>query len=184
MKKVYLMLLFISLLILGCSNSNNDISKDDLFVIDHYSNEKIGIGMEKADVEEILGPFTHDETGKFHVYNDGIWIAYRDEKVAGIVLEEGSEERFSTTRNLRVSSTRNEVIETYGDFISDEDLDRNSYMMFDILNLDGEFHVAPISDENREHGYIFSIHTGRDIETLDEVILISIIDYMYSVYMK
>ncbi len=184
MKKVCLVLILISLLILGCSNSNNDISKDDLFVIDHYSNEKIGIGMDKADVEEVLGSSTYDETGKFHVYNDGIGIAYRDEKVAGIVLEEGSEERFSTTRNLRVSSTRNEVIETYGDFISDEDLYRNSYMMFDILNQDGEFHVAPISYEDREHGYIFSINTGRNIETLDEVILISIIDYMYSVYLK
>lgn len=184
MKRTFLIILLTPMLISGCISPNNIISGNDLFIIDHYSNEKIGIGMDKLDVEKQLGSFTYDESGKFHIYNDGIWIAYRDQNVAGIILKEGSEERFSTTRDLRIGSTRNEVIENYGDFIADEDLYDNTYMMFSILNHDGEFQVAPLLPENREQGYFFSINTGWNTENYDEVISISIIDYMYAIHVQ
>ena len=177
MKKLTFILL-LSVLLTGCSNTNNpNISEKDLFIIDQDSNKKIGLGMKKSEIENILGLSTNT-SNNWYVY-DGIHIAFRNDKVVGLRLLDDSNGRYLTTRTVGVGSPKNKLLEAYGDFLIGNTLQEQYIDIYIEYTKDGRYKVLDkddrINHENEDNIYIISF-----IMDIDEVIKsVWIIDYLF-----
>lgn len=177
MKKLTFILL-LSVLLTGCSNTNNpNISEKDLFIIDQDSNKKIGLGMKKSEIENILGLSTNT-SNNWYVY-DGIHIAFRNDKVVGLRLLDDSNGRYLTTRKVGVGSPKNKLLEAYGDFLIGNTLQEQYIDIYIEYTKDGRYKVLDkddrINHENEDNIYIISF-----IMDIDEVIKsVWIIDYLF-----
>lgn len=109
------------IMLTGCSQGNrfepDTFSKDDLAIIkEDDSKFKLSYGMSRDDVEKLLGAPKEDENSFKHQssYDFGVRIMYRDDTVAGIVLEESSKGIYQTVRGIGVGMTREQIEAVYG----------------------------------------------------------------------
>lgn len=137
--RLSVLLMAISLIVLSaCSSPGSKLepdtfSKNDLGIIKVDDPEfKLSYGMNRDDVEKLLGVPKEDENKIKHQssYDFGIRIMYRDDTVAGIVLEDSSMGIYQTVRGIGVGSTSDQIKEAYG---SKYALDDQSYI-FDSKN--------------------------------------------------
>ncbi len=124
-------LLSLILIITSCSK-NKDLQKfdfepekfklEDLSIYDTDTDKLISIGMDKSEVEGILGESgSESEQQKRYKYNNynGLSVFYRDNKVAAVALlgdqDNSSKARYKTIRNINLDFLRKDVEEAYGE---------------------------------------------------------------------
>ncbi|UQZ36981.1 hypothetical protein C2I18_27680 [Paenibacillus sp. PK3_47] len=134
MRKGFLALLFIALLITACGSSNGGLTTKDLAIrkVDD-SKAVVSYGMSRADAESVLGEGEQLDIGDSFSYSSGVKVMYREDEVAGIYLTEGSEEAYETVDGARIGMNKDAVKGIYGDnYLSD--LERNLDYAYDSDN--------------------------------------------------
>lgn len=114
MRKGIISLLLI-LLLTACGASNDGLTTKDLAV--QKTGEKKAVvqyGMGRVDAEKILGPGEELNFGHSFEYGSGATVVYREDKVAGIYLSEGSEEVYETVAGLSIGMSKEDVEKIYG----------------------------------------------------------------------
>lgn len=88
---------------------------DDLSITDKKTNSNLFIGMQKEEVTNLIGHENEIDFRGIHNYG-GLRIFYRDNKVAGLMVEASynQENRFQTIRGVDLTTTLDEVMERYG----------------------------------------------------------------------
>lgn len=89
-------------------------TQEDLEIYDTKSKEKVYLGMNQKDAEEILGKPVQEEglVRNMFEYTGGISVYYRIDRVAAIQIE--SSNRFVTTRNISSNSENADITLAYG----------------------------------------------------------------------
>lgn len=134
-----LVLIFSVLLLLAGCGSKSGLSKDDIGIrkIDDRK-AKVVYGMSQEDVEKVLGGGEKRGDGfgtkNSFTYDSGIKIAYRDEKVVSIVLDEGSSDVYETLKGARVGMIKNEIEKLYGENYLKESYERTLDYIYDTAN--------------------------------------------------
>lgn len=184
MKKGWIILFLMLFIVGGCSTgSESYLAKNDLVIFGRGSDIKIGIGMERSEVDHALGTPVVDPNNIIHDYN-GVQVGYRENKVVGIVLQADSGDLFTTRRGIRIGSTKSALIRAYGTFLRDEDFEEHAqHISIIIEEKNGTFEVLGpngiINHENEKKLYMlaFALHSKK-VES------ISILDYVFATRLK
>ncbi|WP_019638365.1 hypothetical protein [Paenibacillus fonticola] len=100
----------------GCTgkSENDSVTLKDMTITKEGDKKtKVHYGMDRSDAEKILG--SGEEIMKFMIkYDPGVTIMYRNDKVAGIVLDVNSSDIFRAHR-LQIGMHRDKVKEIYGE---------------------------------------------------------------------
>ncbi|RCW39721.1 hypothetical protein [Paenibacillus prosopidis] len=183
--------------IFGCSKANeiesyqpNMFTESDLSVVGEKKRTKLTIGMDKTNLEKVIGkPIS--ETGKLGVQYNGITVFYRGNKVSGFVIRERqeNENKYITSRGLEIDNVMNQLIEKYGDSGKIEEVgmknskfpkDKNVVYIFDLKQ---NTIIADFSKvQNPEDTYVIS--TIFDSQKEDKLVHILIGDYNFAVLTK
>lgn len=133
LKRVLVLVCLLSLILIITSCSKNKalqkfdfepekFTLEDLSIYDADTDKLISIGMDKNEVEGILGKSgSETEQQKIYKYNNynGLSVFYRDNKVAAVALlgdeDNSSKARYKTIRNINLDFLRKDVEEAYGE---------------------------------------------------------------------
>ncbi|TYA10950.1 hypothetical protein FRY98_24590 [Paenibacillus faecis] len=137
-KKIVAGFIVIALLLTGCGGGSS-FSADNLAI--RKINDKkqvVRYGMTRTDAEKVLGVGEKqgDGVGARNSYNyeSGVVIAYRDDKVVVILLNEGSSDVYETSKGARVGMLKGEIEEMYGENYLKETNERNLDYIYDSVN--------------------------------------------------
>lgn len=99
-------------------NNKSSLNNDNLTVNDTILKSVISLGMEKNDVDKLLG--LQEKKDFRNVYNyQGLEVFYRDNKVAGLTIKASLNEtdRFKTFKKIGLGNSKDDIIKAYGDSI-------------------------------------------------------------------
>jgi len=160
----------ISLLILvlvGC-NKPNDFELDNFTMLDmcieeSAGKEKICYGDDRHITEETLGSGKENKLIAGFEYDNGVMVLYRDEKVVGMALQDGSQGKFKTSRGAEIGLLKEEMKELYGEKFS---VDRAEYNIDFIYQQESEtfipFRDGTQNEEEMTHTYLISATFNQD----------------------
>ncbi|WP_237391736.1 hypothetical protein [Paenibacillus dendrobii] len=147
----------------GCSSGKKteNISKEDLGIIQMDSGKKIVYGMSREEAEKILGTGEKSDMGKFK-YESGVSIFYRNNSVAAMILDEESEGKYKTTHDVGIGMLKQQVIKAYGenyvpspsemnlDYVYDTNMNTfiNGYNTIAAKDADRFYAISSTFDEN------------------------------------
>lgn len=104
----------------GCNQEKkfepDTFSKADLAIIKEDDQKfKVSYGMSRSDVEKLLGAPKKDSiNSRISNYDFGVQVMYRNDMVAGIMLDTDSKEIYKTARGVSVGMTKEQIKEVYG----------------------------------------------------------------------
>lgn len=140
MKKIALLLLVGVLLLTGCGSSSK-LSFKEMCIKKQDGDEKICIGMSRPEAESVAGkgrkPTIKAYGGRENeiIYENGLHIDYRDNKVAIFTLGEDSKEYYEHyPSGIKVGDHKDSVKAKYGEKIAKEkETDLVNYFMYTII---------------------------------------------------
>lgn len=116
MKWSFLLFVIMLIFLAGCSQEgqNPGLTKKDLSIEKvGDSKAKVEYGMERSDVEKVLGKGEKMTMGIFS-YGSGVKIMYRNDKVAGISLDREAVEIYQTPK-IKVGMLKADIKKVYGE---------------------------------------------------------------------
>ncbi|CAM4402193.1 hypothetical protein [Paenibacillus tarimensis] len=142
----------------GCGSSSSGLTKEDLSIskIDD-SKAQIEYGMNRSDVEKILG--TGEQISPASIsYGSDVAVFYRDDKVAGINLGRNSADVFQTTKAIKVGMARSDIKEVYGSDNAQFDTPKSLTYAYDV----------------KEKAFLSDIPKGIETDELINIYMVSI----------
>jgi len=192
MKKGFVIAALLCLLIAaGCSSGSE--STADSFEVDTFSDKdrcmrkkedskaEVCYGMDRADAEKVVGD-PDDENGIFTNYDSGVKLFYRDQKVVGIGLLEGSQGKYETARGAEVGVSFDTVKQLYGEKYAIQISERNLDYAYDTATKKflSEVESGSKNQLESEPIHLFSMMLGND----DNVSMLLLIDRKMAVFMN
>jgi hypothetical protein len=129
---------------------------DDLNITDTSSKSTVGIGMTKEEVEQRIG--ISKDVNFLNIYNyNGLQIFYRDNKVAGIIINssKNATNKYQTNRNLILGNNVDDVQSKYGNGLVDEKFNAVTYLFLKEKN--GEIKKVDDRDSIKENANAYVI---------------------------
>jgi hypothetical protein len=95
----------------------NVFTANGLSIIDSKSNQYILLGMNKEDVDKLLGEQQNKDFRNVYEYQ-GLEVFYRDNKVAGLIISASINltNRFKTSNQISLGKSRDDILKAYGDY--------------------------------------------------------------------
>ncbi|WP_206109292.1 copper amine oxidase N-terminal domain-containing protein [Paenibacillus sp. HB172176] len=139
------------------SRKAEDLTMSDLSITDITTHNTIQLGMTRDEAEEILGESSDLVLGKLYNYN-GLWIFYRDNVIAGMMVNAGSNEtnRYRTSKNIGLGNNMEDALSQYGNGFIDQRSSSVTYyyeLTEGVLNKEVEMVFSP----ERSNTYTISI---------------------------
>ncbi|MNW47390.1 hypothetical protein [Fontibacillus panacisegetis] len=130
--KSFVLLLSIIFILVGC-NSKSGLSKSDIGIKKADDNKtKVVYGMSRVDAEKILGIGEKSSFG--YDYEHGVKVLYRDDKVAGVILDEETKGIYDAIGGTKIGMLKSEVTEIYGEgYLSEEAGNTNLRYYYDTV---------------------------------------------------
>lgn len=186
MKKISAILILL-LIVTGCSNGEHfkadTFLKDDMCIVHSDGDKgKICYGMARSVVEKILG---NGQKGDFNSieYDFGVSIFYRNDIVAGVTLEQGSQSKYKTSRGAEIGMTKADIKNLFGEKYAVENGERNLDYFYDTVT--GKFSENMLSQrqtqEESVNTYIFSVIFDSTAVSADRIMLL---DMRMAVYFE
>ncbi|MGF7046443.1 hypothetical protein J2T13_000919 [Paenibacillus sp. DS2015] len=155
MSRVLAGLIVFALLLSGCGGEAS-FPADDMAIYKTGNKKKVvRYGMSRVEAEKVLGE-EEKPSGDGYLYDSGVAIFYRDDKVAGIRLDKESKKTFQT-KNIKIGMLEDDVKKKYGNItMAVAPLSLDYY--YDTLTkkfLDDPMSL-PKSQEGKENIYIIS----------------------------
>lgn len=161
-KKITLLLFSASLLFLFCSCKSEKFDAQNT-VLGH----KISIGMEKDNVDKLLGEPTASPSGYYYKYIDDLTIQYEYGKIKSISIYGPN---WETEKGIKTWNDLDEIYDTYGenelvdpsDYISEDLVEK--YMSSDLMlsyYLDENGNTCDITDSYRHVAFFVNKETKK-----------------------
>lgn len=161
----------------------NIFSSYGLSIYDSISDNYISLGMKKEEVDKLLG--TEESKDFKNLYNyQGLELFYRDNKVAGLVINASKNEtgRFKTSKNLGLGSTKADIISIYGESI---EKNSNKYLTYFFEKNDNSLVKLKETPKDTEASATKNIYCiSYSLFGSGKVSMILIGDYQYAMNMK
>jgi outer membrane protein assembly factor BamE (lipoprotein component of BamABCDE complex) len=174
MKKIIAVLILL-LIVIGCSAGGHfkadTFSKDDMCIVQSDGGkDKICYGMARSDVEKILGT---GQQGSFKSieYDPGVSIFYRNDVVAGVTLEQGSQSKYKTSRGAEIGMTKADIMKLYGEKYAVEHGERNLDYIYNSAT-DKFLDSVSLNKEESVNAYIFSVILDSTAVSADRITLL------------
>jgi len=182
MKTKFSILIFagvLTLILSSCGNGfkTDTYSKDDMCIIKvGDSKAKVCYGDSRSDVEKVLGNGEKNEIKSFD-YNSGVSIFYRNDVVAGIVLNKESKNLFKTARGAGIGMLKVDIKKLIGEkyAIEDSTNDKLEYIIDSENNkfTDKTTLALAFTKEEKQSFYVVSVYFNedgysREIELIDD----------------
>jgi outer membrane protein assembly factor BamE (lipoprotein component of BamABCDE complex) len=176
--KKMIAVLILLLIVIGCSAGSHfkadTFSKDDMCIVQtDGGKDKICYGMTRSDVEKILGIGQQGQQGglKNIEYDTGVSIFYRNDVVAGVSLEQGSQSKFKTSRGAEIGMTKADIKKVYGEKYAVEHGERNLDYIYDSVT-DKFLNSVSLNKEESVNAYIFSVILDSTAVSADRITLL------------
>ncbi len=173
--------LVLLIIVIGCSTGGHfkadTFSKDDMCIVQSDGGkDKICYGMARSDVEKILG--TGQQGGLKNIeYDQGVSIFYRNDLVAGVSLEQGSQSKYKTSRGAEIGMTKADIKKLYGEKYAVEHGERNLDYLYDSVTERFIDNVSLGKNENMEdkvNTYSFSVMFDSSGVLADRIMLLDL----------
>lgn len=148
-------------LLAGCSQNEQkvELTKKDLTIEKvGESKSKVEYGMSRSDAEKVLGT-GEKSTMSFFSYGSGVKIMYRDDKVAGISLDQESADAYQSPK-IKIGMLKEDIKKTYGEENILLEAEKNLDFAFDTK--EGTF----LTQDSK---------TKENIEDMENVYLVSVV---------
>ncbi|RED55767.1 hypothetical protein [Cohnella lupini] len=107
-------------------------SKEDMCITRVDDNKSLCYGDARSDIEKALGSGSQAQTNSIN-YKSGVTVFYRDNKVVGFALSEGSQDIYKTARGAQIGMTKEEVKSLYGQRFAYEPMEFNLDYAYDTM---------------------------------------------------
>ncbi|MBO2943602.1 hypothetical protein JJQ72_06370 [Paenibacillus sp. F411] len=108
-----ILLILVAMMLGGCGDSSLGLTKEDLSISKiEDSKAKIVYGMDRSDVENVLGKGEKSSFG--FAYDSGVNVMYRDDIVAGISIDEDAANVFQTP-DIKIGMLKGDILKEYGE---------------------------------------------------------------------
>lgn len=172
MKLRNLIIFALFLILMGCSGEEfkpDTFSQDDMCIVKTENKAKVCYGMSRSEAERLLGT-GEKGVGDSIKYDFGIRVFYRNDAVAGVILDQDSKGVFKTARGVEIGMPKDDIKKLHGATYSLEDEKYMNYI-YDIKRnefLDTTLLEKKQSPEDMESTYILS--AGSDSEGFTDII--------------
>lgn len=173
------LLIAVLILLAGCG-SKEGITTDDLSLVKLDDEKaKVYYGMPREEVEKILGD--PDESTKLYtVYESGVQVLYRDNKVVKLSIGEDAADQFKTAGGAGIGSTKEQLTEIYGDKFIKPNGEQNLDYLYDPENNEYVESFEKVDRNLLERCYLVSMMFDND----NKVDAITLSDYKAAVMMR
>jgi hypothetical protein len=164
---------------MGCNTAGqfkaDTFSIDDMCIVQSdRGKDKICYGMALPDVERILG--IGQQGGLKNIeYDSGVSIFYRNDVVAGVSLDQGSQSKYKTSRGTEIGMTKADIKKLYGEKYVVEHGERNLDFFYDSITDSFTDNVSLGNNQTQEETvstYIFSVIFDSTGIYADRIILL------------
>lgn len=169
------------LFLIGCSAGDqfkvDTFSKEDMCIIpSDGGKDKICYGMARSDVEKSLG--TGQQSNSMNVnYNSSVSIFYRNDIVAGVSLEQGSQNKYKTSRGAEIGMTKADIKQLYGTkYAVDHGELIMDYYYDSVANrlMEDESIIHRQTQEDAVNTYILSVILESSATSADRIVLMDL----------
>lgn len=143
------------LIITGCGSASS-FSENDMGIrkVDD-TKLKVQYDMSRSDAEKVLG--VGEKTKLGFQYDSGVLIQYRDNKVAGIVLDEESTNIYETLSEVETGFLKDETMNIYGDEYVSSGRDLTYFYDTSTNSFIGQDEIHKETEEETEEIFVITV---------------------------
>lgn len=175
MKRASLIMLALILLLMGCGGQKfkpDTFSQDDMCIVKTKGKAKVCFGMSRSEVESVLGTGAGGDMGASK-YDDGVQVFYRNEAVAGVVLDKDAKGVFKTARGVEIGMPMDAMKKLHGETYP---LGGKEFVMYIYHSKNNEFLDEKVFEQQaslEEMEKIYALSTRFDLndETINMIYL-------------